>query len=118
MEIVIRDLIKVSSNKIYAGMHWTARKRLKDNYLMITSPFKRMCPIDEKVDLDFKFYFTKNVLDSSNCSFLAKMLEDCLVHHGVLKDDSIKYVGRVSIQSFKSEEKESDYCVININLEI
>jgi hypothetical protein len=116
IEIIIKDLIKVSSNQIYAGQHWTKRKKLKDDYLWLTTPFKSLPKISEKVDLDFKFFFGSKPLDSSNCGFLVKILEDCLVHYGVLQGDTIKFVGKVSMESFKSRQKDTNYCVININL--
>lgn len=114
-EIRIDNIIKVSSNEIYAGKHWTARKKLKDSYLWLTAgPFKKLQPVKEKVDLDFKFYWGSRALDSSNCSYLCKVLEDCLVYYKILQDDTIKFVGKVSMESSKSKDKAVDYCVITI----
>lgn len=114
-EVKIENIVKVSSNEIYAGKHWTARKKLKDSYLWLTvGPFKKLNPVREKVDLDFKFYWGSRALDSSNCSYLCKVLEDCLVHHKILQDDTIKFVGKVSMESFKSNSKDQDYCVLTI----
>ena len=113
MKIILNNLIKVSSNQIYAGMHWRGRHKLKNDYLFLTNSFKDLEAIEGKVDLDFKFYFKKNALDSSNCSYLAKVIEDCLVHHKVLKGDTIKYVGKVSMESFKTVD--NDYCIITTN---
>lgn len=106
------DIIKISSNKIYAGEHWRKRKKLKDNYLFLTNSFKTLPKLDFKVNLYFSFYFKKNALDSSNCFYMAKILEDCLVHHQVLQDDTVKYVGQVSCESKKGNK---DYCVITID---
>ena len=115
-QIVVDNIIKVSSNKIYAGEHWRKRAKMKEDYFWITKvPFKKLAPIKEKVNLDFVFYFSGRLLDSSNCSYAAKILEDCLVAHGVLKDDTTKQIGRVSLESRKSEEKKADWCLIEIS---
>ena len=108
MEITLLDLPKISTNKIYAGVHWTGRKHQKDLYLMATKyDMKKIEKIESKVDLEFTFYFKSRVLDSSNCSYMGKLLEDCLVAHGVLQDDTIKYVGKVSYQSLKGDQNKT-----------
>ena len=38
---------------------------------------------------------------------MGKLLEDCFVAHGVLQDDTIKYVGKVSYQSLKGDENKT-----------
>jgi len=60
--------------------------------------------INYKVNIHFNFYFKGRLLDSSNCSYMAKMIEDCLVHYGVIKDDTTKYVGRFSLESHKGKK--------------
>jgi hypothetical protein len=115
-QIKIENIIKVSSNKIYAGAHWRERSKLKESYLWLTkSPFKKLKPVNGKVDLDFQFFFASRPLDSSNLGYMAKMIEDCLVTYGILQDDSIKYVGQISLESFKSKEKDQDYCILTLN---
>jgi len=56
------------------------------------------------VDLCFHFHFKSRAFDSSNCSFMSKMIEDALVKEGILTDDSIKYVGTVLYKAFKGKE--------------
>ena len=115
-QIKIENIIKVSSNKIYAGAHWRERSKLKESYLWLTkSPFKKLKPVNGKVDLDFQFFFASRPLDSSNLGYMAKMIEDCLVTYEILQDDSIKYVGRISLESSKSKEKDQDYCILTLN---
>lgn len=117
--IEVDNIIKISTNKIYAGIHFRVRVKHKKDYLWLTKTmFKKLEPITEKVDLKFTFHFTKSPLDSSNCSYMGKLLEDCLVTYGVLKNDTIKYVGNVTYESVKSKEKRPDWCVINIIKEI
>jgi len=107
MIIELFDLPKISTNKIYAGVHWRQRKQQKDQFLLLTNSFKKLEKVERKVDLEFTFYFKKKPLDSSNCSYLGKLLEDCLVAHGVLQDDTIKYVGKVSYQSLKGDQNKT-----------
>ncbi len=111
MEIIVKDLPKISTNTIYAGVHWTARKKHKEAFLWLTAHFKRLEKITGKVDIDFHFFFAKNPLDSSNVSYAVKLLEDSLVTYGVIEGDSPKFVRKISMQSQKGE---SDYCIINI----
>jgi hypothetical protein len=115
-QVIIKDLPKVSSNKIYAGAHWSKRNKLKEGYLYLTkNAFQKLKPVEGLVDIEFDFYFTRNALDSSNCSYMAKMLEDCLIEWKALKDDTIKYVRSIKLTSSKSKPKEADYCVITLN---
>lgn len=117
-EIVIDNLIKVSTNQIYAGVHWSKRNTLKQDYLWITAnPFKKLKPVNNKVDVDFTFYWTGKVLDSDNNGYVSKVLKDCLVHYKILKNDTIEFVGRVSMESMKADKNakyKGDYCLIQI----
>ena len=110
------NIIKVSSNKIYAGMHWRNRAKMKENYkLLLYNDLIKIKPIKHKVNLDFKFYWKGKALDSSNCSYMAKMIEDCLVERKILSNDSIKEVGEISMESLKAGKNENDYCILEIN---
>ena len=112
LTVKLKGYTKVSTNKIYASKHWTFRKRLKDDYLKWFLLYKSRFPrLDQKINLDFKFYFKSRCLDSTNVSHMVKMIEDCLVHYGIIEDDTIKYVGCVSMESLKGEE---DYCELII----
>jgi hypothetical protein len=78
------NIIKVSSNKIYAGMHWRNRAKMKEDYkLLLYNDLIKIKPIKYKVSLNFKFYWKSKALDSSNCSYMAKMIEDCLVRKNI-----------------------------------
>jgi len=111
MKIIINNLPKISTNAIYSGVNWTVRKKHKEDFLWLTIHFKQLEKISGKVDIDFNFFFKKVALDSSNCSYLAKMLEDCLVGYGVIQGDSPKFVRKISMQSQKGEK---DFCEITI----
>ena len=113
MKITLKDIPKVSTNKFYEGTHWSKRKTIKDQILLLTKKkFKEIDFIDNKVDIHFTFNWQKNPLDSDNNSFLVKCLIDCLVKYGVLKNDTITYVGRVSMESVK--EKTENYVEIEL----
>lgn len=112
MKIKIDNLIKVSTNSIYSSKSWHTRQKFKKQYLLLTNGFKDLEFISDRVDIHIDFYFKGRALDSSNCSYMLKLIEDCLVHHGVLKDDTIKYVGKVSMQSYNKATH--DHCIIDI----
>jgi len=99
--------IKVSTNKIYAWIHWTIRNEIANRYHKLT---KEDCvefeTITEKVDLKMDFYFRTRYLDSSNCSFMWKMIEDSLVKNWLLTDDTNKYVGKFQCESIVIDKKE------------
>jgi hypothetical protein len=95
---------KVSTNKIYSGMHWRERQHLADLYHYSFLPFKKLEPI-KKFPIQLHFSFTmKRLLDASNCSFMAKMCEDSLVRIGILPDDTPKYVSSVHLYVTKGED--------------
>lgn len=115
METQIIDLdlpTKISTNKIYSGTHWTERKKLKDlyvwNFLIVASKIK---PID-RCELEFEFEFKNKPLDCDNCSFMAKLLVDCLRHYQKLIDDTPKYLSSIKISS-KKGKKDKVRIIIN-----
>lgn len=103
----IKDIpIKVSTNKIYSWMHWTIRNAIAERYHNLTTEdCNHFVTIDKKVDLKMRFYFRTHALDSSNCSFMAKMLEDSLVKNWLLQDDTNKFVWEFNIESVELSEK-------------
>ena len=102
-KITLDLLWKISTNEIYAGIHWSKRSDHKINYrAAYTSKLKALGHYD-KASIVFDFTFKKNALDASNCSYMVKLLEDCIVKAGVLKDDSPKYVESITISSKKGD---------------
>lgn len=84
---------KISLNKIYAGVHWTVRSRHKDAFrgaVMASKPKKYTGLFP--VIIYYHFRLQGKLLDSTNLSYMAKLVEDGLVHNGVIPDDSQKYV--------------------------
>lgn len=105
-------IIKLSTNIIYAGKHWRTRAKHKESYLLLCNIFKNYNFIEDKIDLHIDFYFKGRALDSSNCSYMGKLIEDCLVHYKVIKDDTIKYVSCFSVRSHNKSKE--DYAIIQI----
>lgn len=97
--------MKVSTNKIYAGIHWRSRQKYADYFhALVMKDISKIQPITEKVNLFFIFEWKGRMLDSSNCSFMAKMLEDAMRKWWILQDDNPKYVWKFSCESIKGKE--------------
>jgi len=88
--------LKISTNKIYAGIHWTKRREAKDSVLGYATAFCR--PVQKvgsyPVEIRYRFLFRTRPLDTLNTALLAKMFEDALCALGVLEDDDPKHVAR------------------------
>lgn len=114
-QVVIDLPYKVSTNKIYStNCHWTVRAKYKDmmRWALITS-ISKLKPIT-KGNLIFDFNFKNKPLDCSNCSFMAKMIEDVLVEHNILEDDSPKYIKKITIISQKAKK---NVCILTLEEE-
>ena len=109
MIIKLFDLPKISLNKWYAGMHWTKRKQIKDNYTMIVkSQCKEVLPKDKVYSVEYQCYFKSRPLDASNCVAMVKMIEDI-----IFEDDSYKIVQDIKISSEKANQ---DLVIIKIKV--
>lgn len=124
--------IKESTNKIYAGIHWTKRKQIKDSILSVAGYFCRpSTPIESyPVEIEYQFVFQTKALDTLNCAFMAKCFEDALRAFGTLKEDDPRFVARsiLSVSSIaspkgkkkafapgqKSDASNEDYLIIII----
>jgi hypothetical protein len=86
--------LKVSTNKIYAGQHWSKRQSAKDSFASIAAVFCRpVCKIESyPVEIRYRFFFVSKPLDTLNTAYMAKMFEDAFRALGILKEDSPKYV--------------------------
>jgi hypothetical protein len=102
--ITIPMIIKVSTNRIYGGCHWTQRMDFKNAISLVVHKHKDLFykPNKYPIDLEMTFEFKGRVLDSSNCSYMAKMVEDSMVKKiNVLEGDSIKYVKSVKYTAIR-----------------
>jgi hypothetical protein len=94
-KIILRELPKISLNKWYAGAHWSARTKIKNEYILLVGAqtkqrFTKLC------DVEYEFNFEKKPLDASNCVAMVKLIEDIL-----FADDSGKVVRSIKISSKK-----------------
>jgi len=110
----------VSTNKIYAGHHWSKRKKDADSIVSLAGWFFRPIQRIESypVEIRYKFFFVSRALDTTNCTYLVKCIEDALRAFEILKDDSPKFVERTIIESYQCAAKKiskegSDQCKKN-----
>lgn len=95
--------IKVSTNAIYAGMHWAKRKEIADEFHRALLPFKGLKIYTPIQRLFFTFTFKGKLLDCSNCTFMAKCLEDAMVMNRLIPDDTPDHVESIAIASIKGK---------------
>lgn len=93
---------KISTNKIYEGVHWSQRKKDKDLFLWSFVGLAKQIPVIESCDIEFNFEFKNKPLDVDNCSYMAKLIIDCLRHYNKIKDDTPDIVKSIKITSQKN----------------
>ncbi|MBA4307013.1 MAG: hypothetical protein C0429_09790 [Sphingopyxis sp.] len=109
MKFTIAVPEKISTNKIYAGVHWSIRKRFVDDmHLMVLA--SKIPRYDGPLPVECRYRFRLNgpLLDSSNTTALGKITEDGLVRAGVLEDDNPKFVSWFCCKSEKAGKGEED----------
>ena len=95
-----------SLNMIYAGKHWTYRKKKKDEYKKIC--IEELSKIDAFTCEAFRMVISYNSrLDIDNGILVSKFLSDTLVNKGIVKDDGNKYYKRLDIRIDKDLPKDS-----------
>jgi type I restriction-modification system DNA methylase subunit len=96
--MIIKGLPKISLNKWYSGTHWSKRKKIKDDYLLVLKKYfpKKLKGI---FTVEYKFTFKKYPLDASNCSAMIKLIEDC-----IFEKDGYKDIRNILISSRKGKE--------------
>ena len=88
--------LKFSSNKSYAGIHWTKRKEIKDSILSVAGWFCKPIPKIQSypIEIEYRYFFRTRSLDTLNTAMVSKMFEDSFRALGHLQDDSPKFVKR------------------------
>lgn len=85
-----------SANKIYAGTHWTMRKKQADEvHEMVGWLTRGKEKFQSPVNITCEFNCR---LDIDNCSYMAKLIIDGLRHNGVIHDDTKKYVSSLTLK--------------------
>lgn len=111
-EITIPE--KVSMNAIYSGMPWRKRVELADLYHNEFLDVKKVKVTQYPVAIHYDWHFVNKPLDTLNCAFMSKMLEDGMVHAKILDDDSTAFVRRSIVDSQKSTKYKHDTVVVTI----
>lgn len=96
---------KVSLNKIYSGVHWSKRNTLASEFhlaVLVSQPKPYKGPFPCHIEYHFRLKGKK--LDSSNLGYMAKLIEDGLVHSKVLPDDSPDYVAATTLITDKGTD--------------
>ena len=106
MQFTIPIPQKVSTNVIYSGKHWTVRKQHADLYHQyiraeVKPPEKGF---EYPIDITYIFNFKGKLLDTTNCTYMVKLLEDGLVKSGIIEDDDPKHVQYTGIYSQKGKK--------------
>lgn len=106
-----------SLNMIYAGKHWTYRKKKKDEYKIICQ--EALSHYDKFVCEGIKMAISYNSrMDIDNGILVSKFLADTLVSEGIIPDDNKNYYTEVKI-AYDGELPKDTYRVVLIckNLE-
>ncbi len=103
----------VSLNTLYAGKHWTFRKKTKDEYKKIVEA--ELAHYDHHFAESMSIHIRYNTrADVDNLVLVSKFTADTLVANGWIADDSPKYYHRLTITFDKSVEK--NYCEVEVRL--
>lgn len=100
-KIILRKLTKISLNKWYAGVHWSERNRIKNEYkIIIKSQYKNVFPKNKKYFVEYDFFFKNKPLDASNCVAMVKLIEDI-----IFEDDKFDIIIGIKISSRKNKDE-------------
>jgi len=103
----------ISLNALYAGKHWTFRKKTKDEYKKIVEA--ELARYDHHFAESMSIHIRYNTrADVDNLVLVSKFTADTLVANGWIADDSPKYYHRLTITFDKSVEK--NYCEVEVRL--
>ncbi len=106
MNIKIPIPQKVSTNEIYAGVHWRKRQQLAELYHMSLIEYRNKKIFDYPVDVTYIFSFKGKLLDCDNCSYMSKLLKDGLRKWNIIEDDNPSFVQSVTLISQKGKKDE------------
>lgn len=91
-------------NKLYAGKHWSVRKKEADEvHLIVKNVIRKMkgiTPFEKPAEIKIR-YNTR--LDIDNTGYIAKLLIDSLKGY-IIVDDDKRYIQRL-ITEFQAESK-------------
>jgi hypothetical protein len=103
----------ISLNSLYAGKHWTFRKKKKDEYKKIVE--EQLVNYDHHCAESMSIVIRYNTRqDVDNLVLVSKFLADTLVANEWIADDSPKYYHKLTI--LFDPEVEKNYCEVEIRL--
>ena len=103
----------ISLNALYAGKHWTFRKKTKDEYKKIVE--KELANYDHNTYRYMSIHIRYNSrLDVDNNVLVSKFVADTLVANKWILDDSTKYYK--SLRIVFDETVEKNYCEVKVDL--
>ena len=112
-EITLKLPKTISLNSLYAGKHWTFRKKKKDEYKKLVEAelenYDHYC--GESMSIRIR-YNTRQDLD--NVILVSKFTAGTLVANGWIPDDTPKYYHKLTIVF--DPEVEKNYCEVEIRL--
>lgn len=99
--------LKQSTNKFYAGQHWTKRKEFKDSISNTAALFCcKFEPITSfPVSIRYRFLFETRALDTLNTAIIAKCFEDAFRALKILPDDTPQFVRETILEVIKLPAK-------------
>lgn len=112
MKITIPIPEKLSTNKIYSGIHWTKRNQHKNLYRNYFLDIKPNQNYEFPVEITYIFRFKSKWLDNTNATYMAKLIEDSLIKQGFIPDDSPDYVNGTHIFCYKGNRDEVDIHIL------
>lgn len=103
----------ISLNSLYAGRHWTFRKKIKDEYKKIVEAELDRYDHHHAEGCTITIRYNTRA-DVDNLVLVSKFTADTLVANGWLTDDGPKYYHKLTILYDKTVEK--NYCDVEIRL--
>lgn len=99
IEVIDVPWIGPSLNKIWAGVHWSKRKKIADEaHQAVLVAIRNVVPFTGPVTLAyFPFIGKGKRYDLTNYAVTIKGIEDGLVGYKIIESDSFKVVQRVTI---------------------
>lgn len=110
MQFTIQLPEKISLNSQLGRVHWTIRDRQNRDFQAAVFLAARQSQISAfsgafPCHIEYRFKMRGRGLDSSNLAYMAKLVEDGLVHSGIIPDDSPKYVRSMTLVTEKGEDE-------------
>lgn len=103
----------ISLNSLYAGKHWTFRKKTKDEYKKLVEAQLENYDHYSGESMSIHIRYNSRV-DVDNNVLVSKFTADTLVANGWIPDDTPKYYHKLTIVF--DPEVEKNYCEVEVRL--